>query len=720
MLQMRYSTAAFVVLALLAIGGAGGYFYKHNQSSDSSRPAAADHAHREALPPDRPAPDNSPVFLEVIAFYPGASAVEVERQVTLPLEVTLDGMPRLQALRSKSTFGLSLLQARFEPGADFHAARQEVINRLQFTQSLPPGVAPIIGPRSGGQTLRYVLIGPRDAQGRPIYTLNDLRALQDWRLEREFRRLPGLTDVSGSGGTVKRYEIVLDPDRLRRYGITLQQVMDTVARSNFNVSGDFLLQGEAALNVRAAGLLGGGADPLTAEVLAAADPSKAAALLHAAERQRLREIRGLVVATINNHSVLVEDLVEGGRAEPGEDASGRGVVVGSRPRRGRVACRGPGEFDDADVVHGVVHMRHGEDPQLLRGVEEHIRKRNATAGELLPGVRIEPYCSDSAGGAGALWVYGQFPVNMSPQAMAERAGGVAQLLREFPEVERIVSEFGSEGDLQSSNQLQIFVGLKAGPDVPAPPGGDRLRSRTELLEAFKSMLSAKAPGVDWLTTTADPDKLGLVFPGAPAENLLKIVGPDLNELERLAGPVQKALRRVPGIESVAAYRCLEQQLEFRVNLEKCKKWGVSAADVNNSLQTALSGRSLSQMIEGEKSFDIIVRWPKRLCENVNAILELPIDIFNYELDAGKPIQATPRLRLGDLVAIVGEDGAPGPNGEIPRFAAGAIYRENGRRLLPVRFSVNGRPLADARAEAAKQIAPLLHAPYSMNGATERR
>ena len=139
--------------------------------------------------------------------------------------------------------------------------------------------------------MRYLLVSPRDEFGRAIYTLNDLKTLQDWHLEREFRRLPALADVIGSGGTVKRFEIQPDPDRLLRYGITLQQLGDAVARSNVNSTGDLVVQGPVALTVRSVGLFGGGVDPLTAEVLTAADPRKAAELLRAAEQRRLREIR---------------------------------------------------------------------------------------------------------------------------------------------------------------------------------------------------------------------------------------------------------------------------------------------------------------------------------------------------------------------------------------------------------------------------------------------
>src|SRR5437667_6584165 len=130
-------------------------------------------------------PDPAPAIIEVVAQFPGASAEEVERLVTIPLEVTLAGMPGLKYTRSKSLFGLSHLRNQFEYGIDYYAARQEVINRLQFTQQLPAGVTPQISPESPtGEIFRYTLSSPKDPLGRDVYTLNDLKALQDWTLDR--------------------------------------------------------------------------------------------------------------------------------------------------------------------------------------------------------------------------------------------------------------------------------------------------------------------------------------------------------------------------------------------------------------------------------------------------------------------------------------------------------------------------------------------------------
>ena len=286
-------------------------------------------------------PDPAPAIIEVVAQFPGASAEEVERLVTIPLEVTLAGMPGLKYTRSKSLFGLSHLRNQFEYGIDYYAARQEVINRLQFTQALPAGVTPQISPMTPtGELTRYTLDSPRVA-GRELYALHDLKALEDWTLERTFRRVPRIADVTSFGGTVKRYEIRPDPDRLKRYGITLQQLQNAIANSNANTGGDLLVEGKMAMNVRGIGLIGGGLDPMQ-KVLGMKDARQAAGYLREEEERRLEEIREIVLASVNNVPIRVADVVEGGAANsPGESNLSRGVFVSHQTRLGKVSLAWP-------------------------------------------------------------------------------------------------------------------------------------------------------------------------------------------------------------------------------------------------------------------------------------------------------------------------------------------------------------------------------------------
>src|SRR4051794_11546613 len=170
-----------------------------------------------------PAP--TPPLVEIISQNPGASPEEVERLVGIPLETALNGMPGLEDLRSTSIAGLNDIKCQFAYGTDYGAARQEVINRIA-TVDLPQGASPRLSPWSPtGEIVRYVLEGPG-------YTTNQLKAVQDWVLNRALKTVPGVNDVTGYGGTVKQYHVLLDTRLMKQYNITMQEVEDAIARSN--------------------------------------------------------------------------------------------------------------------------------------------------------------------------------------------------------------------------------------------------------------------------------------------------------------------------------------------------------------------------------------------------------------------------------------------------------------------------------------------------------
>ncbi len=355
-------------------------------------------------------PDPAPAIVEVIALFPGASAEEVERQVTIPLEVTFSGMPGLKTINSKSLFGLSDLKMNWHYGSayTYYTARQEVINRMAtIAQPLPPNVTPAISPESPtGEIYRYVLNSPKDAAGKELYTLNDLKALQDWVLEREFRRVPRVVDISSFGGTVRRYEVQPDPDRLRRYGITLPQLQATLINANATVGGDYINPGQIAMTARSVGLFGGGLDPVN-KVLGLKSPAAAASILRSEEVRRIKEIRNLVITSVNNQPNRVDDVVEGGRLLPDQVPGEKGVVVSNQTRLGRIGYysakfpRPSGSaltlkdvgVDEDDKVQCIVLMWKDMDTTpALRDVKAKFAELNdPTSGRLLPGVQMETY-----------------------------------------------------------------------------------------------------------------------------------------------------------------------------------------------------------------------------------------------------------------------------------------------------------------------------------------
>ena len=271
-------------------------------------------------------PDPTPPLVEIISQNAGASPEEMERLVGIPLETALNGMPGLEDLRSTSIAGLNDIKCQFAYGTDYWVARQEVLNRIG-TVDLPKGVRPELSPWSPtGEIVRYVLEGPG-------YTTNQLKAVQDWVLNRALKQVPGVIDVVGFGGTVKQYQVLLDTRLLKQYGLTMEQVEAAIERSNSNVGGDILTLGTQSHNVRAIGLLGGGIDPL--------DPSnvdRAATI----EAQKLDDIRDVVIATSSDGTpIYVRQVAQ--------------VIVGHRPRLGKV-----GQGADDDVVEGIVMMRKYE------------------------------------------------------------------------------------------------------------------------------------------------------------------------------------------------------------------------------------------------------------------------------------------------------------------------------------------------------------------------
>ena len=271
-------------------------------------------------------PDPTPPLVEVITQNPGASPEEMERLIGIPIETALNGMPGLKDLRSTSIAGLNDTKCHFNYGTDYWKAHQEVINRIGAISNLPPGITPELSPWSPtGEIVRYVLEGPG-------YTMNQLKAVQDWVLNRQFKQVPGVIDVTGFGGTVKQYQVLLDTQLMRRYDVTLKMVTDAIAQSNANVGGDILPMGSQAHNVRAIGYLGEAVDSL--------DPARAARA-YSIEVEKLEDIQDVVVTSYQGMPVYIRQLAK--------------VIVGHRPRLGVV-----GRDGEDEVVEGIVLMRKYE------------------------------------------------------------------------------------------------------------------------------------------------------------------------------------------------------------------------------------------------------------------------------------------------------------------------------------------------------------------------
>src|ERR1039457_1916975 len=182
-------------------------------------------------------PDLSPPHVELITQWPGHAAEEVERLVTIPLEIELNGIPRLDSLRSISLYGLSSIVMNFEYGADPYFAREQTFERMAGAQ-LPAGLTPSLSPlySPSGLIYRYVL---QSSDRSP----QELKVIENWVLERHYRSIQGVADDSGFGGTTMQYQVLLDPNKLFAYGVTVPQVTQQLGNNNANAGGGFYSQG---------------------------------------------------------------------------------------------------------------------------------------------------------------------------------------------------------------------------------------------------------------------------------------------------------------------------------------------------------------------------------------------------------------------------------------------------------------------------------------------
>ncbi|PWT79720.1 MAG: CusA/CzcA family heavy metal efflux RND transporter, partial [Blastocatellia bacterium] len=273
-------------------------------------------------------PDVTDVQVTVISLFPGHAPEEVEKQVTIPLEIGLSGLPNAVRMFSHTQFGLSYIILTFNDNANDYFARQQVLERLQGVD-LPDVVHPQLAPLSTaiGEIYRYRL------EGRGM-SPTELRSIQDWVVSRQLKLIPGVADVVSFGGFIKQYEVTVNTARMKSYNVSLQQVFTALGRGNANAGGSFLEQGEQQYLIRGIGMLRSSDD-----------------------------IGDIVVAEHGGTPLLIHDIAE--------------INVGAVPRQGLV-----GQDEEDEIVSGIVLMRKGENPSLvLAAVKERVAALN---GSILP------------------------------------------------------------------------------------------------------------------------------------------------------------------------------------------------------------------------------------------------------------------------------------------------------------------------------------------------
>jgi cobalt-zinc-cadmium resistance protein CzcA len=280
-------------------------------------------------------PDISDTQVVVVSLFPGHAAEEVEQQVSVPIERALNSVPNVIGRRSRTIFGLSVVELTFEYGTNDYFARQVVIEKLRDAQ-LPDGVTPTLGPLSTpiGELYRYTLEGNG-------YDSQRLREIEDWTIEPRLLQVPGVTNITPFGGLIKQYQIEIDPSALTKYSLTVRDVAQAVDSNNQNAGGALLDNGQQGLVIRGVGLI-----------------------------QSVADVENVVVTATKGVPVFVRDVGK--------------VQIGAAPRSGIFALG-----DKTDRVEGIVQMRRGENPSIvLTGVHAAIDELNATG--LPQGVKIVP------------------------------------------------------------------------------------------------------------------------------------------------------------------------------------------------------------------------------------------------------------------------------------------------------------------------------------------
>src|SRR3954469_16297207 len=281
-------------------------------------------------------PDLAPPRVQIVSQWPGHAAEEVERQITIPLETEMNGIPKLDVLRSISLYGLSSVTMNFDFDTDPYFARSQAFQRISDAE-VPDGVTPSMSPlfSPSGLIYRYVLQSPdRSAE--------DLKILEQWVLERKYRAIQGVADDSGLGGPTMEYQVQLDPNKLASFGVNVSQMVSQLGSNNANAGGGFYSQGGQFFYVRGLGQV-----------------------------RSLEDIGNIVAATHNGIPVYVKDVAT--------------VAIGHAPRLGQF-----GYMRQNDAVEGVILMRVGEQAQVvLKKVEALTETLNKTV--LPPDVKIVPY-----------------------------------------------------------------------------------------------------------------------------------------------------------------------------------------------------------------------------------------------------------------------------------------------------------------------------------------
>src|SRR5947208_2574037 len=675
-------------------------------------------------------PDISDTQVVVITLYPGHAAEEVEQQVTIPIERALNSTPNVIARRSRTIFGLSVVELTFEYGTNDYFARQVVLEKLRDA-TLPDGVTPSLGPLSTpiGELYRYTLDGRN-------YDSKQLREIEDWIVEPRLLQVAGVTDITPFGGTIKQYQIEVDPIALGKYGLSIKDIAQAVDSNNQNAGGALLDNRQQGLVVRGVGLI-----------------------------QSIADIENVVVSASGGVPVFVRDV-------------GR-VHVGPAPRSGIIAV------GTLVMVEHIVHALSHRQPRAGEGALDVIRDAAleverpiffslliivsayiplftlerverrlftpmaftvcyALIGSMLIALTLIPVLATylfrrttktwdnpvltwlaaryeralawsiafptrvvaiavvvvAAAGLlslrlgseflpqldeGVLWIRANFPAGISLDKSADLASTIRSLVGQSAEVKTVSSQTGRNDDgtdPYGPNRNEFFVALAP---YDTWPHGKR---KSDLIEELNARLRSAVPGAFFSFTQPIIDNVTEAVTGSPADLAVIITGPDLAELRRLGQDTLGVLQKVAGAADTGIEQEEDQaQLRIRIDRQAVARYGINVRDVQDVIELAIGGRTVSTFFEGERRFDIAVRYVPEARTDPSAIGTILV----ATRDGGH----VPLSQLAEIQVVNG---------------ASIIARRENHRQISERTNIRGRDQGGFVQEAQERFAAAVKLP----------
>lgn len=779
-------------------------------------------------------PDVTNTKVTIITQWPGRSAEEVEKFITIPVEIAMNPVQKKTDIRSTTLFGLSVINVMFEDRVDDFTARQQVYNLLNDAD-LPDGVTPEVQPLYGptGEIFRYTLRSDKRS-------VRELKTIQDWVIERNLRSVSGVADIVSFGGEVKTFEVSVNPHQLINYGITSLELYDAIAKSNINVGGDVITKSSQAYVVRGIGLI-----------------------------NDLDELRNIVVKNINGTPILVKNLAD--------------VHESCLPRLGQV-----GRMDENDVVQGIVVMRKGENPgEVIANLKDKIEDLNqnvlpkdvkivafydredlvnlavkTVTHNLIEGILLVTFivlifmadwrttvivavviplallfafiCLRVMGMSANLLSMGAIDFGIIIDGAVVMVEGVFVALdKKAREVGmpafNVMSKMGLirhtakdkakavffskliiitalipifsfqkvEGKMfsplaytlgfallgaliftltlvpvmssmllkknvrEKNNRFVHFINVKCSAlfdlfyahrkltigmatviagvglwlfsflgteflpqlnegsiyiratlpqsisldesvtlanniefhvDIYPEKEWESKLTKLELIDKMQDDLSIY-PGIDFNFSQPITDNVEEAASGVKGSIAVKVFGKDLYESEKYAVQIEKILGTVQGIEDLGVIRNIGQpELRIELNERQLARYGVAKEDVQSIIEMAIGGKSASLLYEDERKFNIMVRYSEQFRQNEEEIGKILVPAMDGTM--------VPIKELADITTITG-----------PLL----IFRDNHARFCAVKFSVRGRDMGTAVAEAQKKVNASVHLPagYSL-------